>query len=99
MRFVTAPDLREYASDNHFRERLGAVTNRTYRQRSKLELPNYFVNLHLTAGALMEYAQNGRFRERLGAVTNRTYRQRSKLELPNYFVNLHLTAPTGNGAN
>ena len=29
--FLTAPDLMEYTSDNHFRERLGALTNRTYR--------------------------------------------------------------------
>ena len=29
MRFVTAPDLREYAQNERFRERLGAVCNRT----------------------------------------------------------------------
>ena len=31
MRFVTAPELMEYAQNERFRERLGAVTNRTYR--------------------------------------------------------------------
>ena len=29
VRLQTAPELVEYASDNRFRERLGAVTNRT----------------------------------------------------------------------
>ena len=28
---VTAPELMEYAQNERFRERLGAVTNRTYR--------------------------------------------------------------------
>ena len=31
VRFVTAPDPMEYVQDKGFRERLGAVTNRTYR--------------------------------------------------------------------
>ena len=31
VRFVTAPALREYAQNKRFRERHGAVTNRTYR--------------------------------------------------------------------
>ena len=40
MRFVTAPDSVEYVQDNGFRERLGAVTNRTYRpwRNAKLTL-------------------------------------------------------------
>ena len=35
MRFVTAPDPMEYVQDKGFRERLGAVTNRTYRVGAK----------------------------------------------------------------
>ena len=31
VRLETAPELVEYVQDNRFRERLGAVTNRTYR--------------------------------------------------------------------
>ena len=46
VRLQTAPTgLMEYASDNRFRERLGAVTNRTYRtwRNAKLTLMVRFV--------------------------------------------------------
>ena len=62
----------EYASDNGFRERIGAVTNRTYRlwRTAKLTLMVRFI----TAPDSVEYVQDNGFRERIGAVTNRTYR-------------------------
>ena len=46
MRFLTAPDSVEYVQDNGFRERLGAVTNRTYRtwRNAKLTLMVRFPN-------------------------------------------------------
>ena len=72
MRFITAPDSVEYVQDKGFRERLGAVSNRTYRLwgTAKLTLMVRFI----TALDSVEYVQDNGFRERIGAVPNRTYR-------------------------
>ena len=57
MRFLTAPELREYAQNERFRERLGAVTNRTIGvnlvRLIHLSPPRGFGKSHLsTSGAI-----------------------------------------------
>ena len=51
MRFETAPDLMEYAQNERFRERLGAVTNRTIGVNLRKSLR---LDKHLSIGMVIE---------------------------------------------